>query len=239
MFKLTNYTLRDISTSRSEEKIKIDNLDIWVRYVVRPLSYLVSYPFIKFGISANTASYISFLISILGLFVVVGWPQKMGVLIAAIIFNFWIIFDAVDGNIARTTGSTSETGNYIDAIAGYFYLMVLYVSLGYASFKLSNNIMNLYVGMLGSLSTIFPRLVLQKKNALFGVDDSDEFSKNNYGLTQIIALNIAGPAGIMNPIMVIAVVFGFLESYLVFSVGIQFLLGIYTIVSTFKKIYKR
>lgn len=40
-----NYSLHEISSCRSKEKVHIDNIDIWVRLVIRPLSYIFTWLF--------------------------------------------------------------------------------------------------------------------------------------------------------------------------------------------------
>lgn len=226
-----------IVNSRTKDKIIIDNMDIWVRVVVRPLSFLVTYPLMRLKMTANLASFISIFISLVGLMmVVVG--KKDGVLPAILVFNFWIVFDAVDGNIARTNGTSSKVGTFIDAISGYLYLVVLYIALGLAVYYISDSLeyWSVVVGFITSLMTVFPRLVLQKKNVMFGSDDDDVSSKTSYGWTKMVALNIAGPAGLMNPMMIVAFFTNLLPLYLIFYATIQGVLGMITVATVFKKV---
>ncbi|WP_270322289.1 CDP-alcohol phosphatidyltransferase family protein [Weissella confusa] len=225
-----------ITHSRSETKIWIDNIDVWVRFVARPLSYLITYPLMKLNVSANVASMISMVISLAGLASVVVFKTD-GILPAILIFNFWIIFDAVDGNIASTLQKQSNKGTYIDAISGYLYLMTLYITLGLGVFYQTNNPIWIVVGFLTSLMTTFPRLVLQKKIAMFGVNEKDSSAKLNYGLKEILAMNIAGAAGLMNPLMIMAYCFNFLGAYLIFYMLVQGALGVMTIISSFKVVF--
>lgn len=225
-----------ITHSRSETKVWIDNIDIWVRFVARPLSYLITYPLMKLNVSANVASMMSMGISLAGLASVLIF-KTTGVLPAILIFNFWIIFDAVDGNIARTLNLQSDKGTYIDAISGYLYLMTLYVTLGFSVYYQTNNPIWIAVGFLTSLMTTFPRLVLQKKIAMFGVNTKDSSDKLNYGLKEIFAMNIAGAAGLMNPLMIMAYCLDCLGAYLIFYMFVQGALGVMTIISSFKVVF--
>lgn len=229
------YTLKQVINSRTEEKVKIDNLDIWVRFIIRPVSFVLTFLILKVKVTANQASFISMLISFLGLILVLFFHEN-GVLWALFVFNFWIIFDAVDGNIARVTNTFSDKGTYVDAISGYLYLMILYITLGLGLYYQINDIKYLVLGFTISIMTIFPRLVLQKKMAMFGSDKSDVSSKKEYGFKEKIALNIAGPAGLMNPLMLVAYFTDTLQQYLIFYGIIQTVLGILTIFSTFRSV---
>lgn len=229
------YTWKQVINSRTEEKIKIDNLDIWVRFIIRPISFVITYFILKIKMTANQASFLSMLISFIGLAFVLTFHEN-GLLWALCVFNFWIIFDAVDGNIARVTKTFSDKGTYIDAISGYLYLLILYITLGLGLYYQINDVKYLALGFLISIMTIFPRLILQKKAAMFGSDNSDVSSKKSYGLKEKIALNIAGPAGLMNPLMLIAYFTNTLQQYLIFYGIIQTALGVLTIFSTFRSV---
>lgn len=229
------YTLSEIVHSRTKEKVEIDNLDIWVRLIIRPVSFLLTYFILKIKMTANQASFVSMMISFIGLACVV-FNHDHGLLVAIVIFNFWIIFDAVDGNIARVTKTLSYQGTYVDAISGYLYLVILYVCLGLGVYYQTSDIKYLVLGFITSIMTIFPRLVLQKKESMFGSDASDVSSKKNYGIKEKIALNIAGPAGLMNPLMLIAYFTGTLSKYLVFYSIVQTAVGMLTIFSTFRSV---
>lgn len=225
----------DILNSRSKDKIAIDNMDIWVRFVARPISFLVTYPLMKIGITANAASVFSIIISLMGFLSVLIFKTQ-GILAALLIFNFWIVFDAVDGNIARTLKKSSVLGTFIDAISGYVFLVVLYVTLGLSVYLQTDELIWLIMGFVTSLMVIFPRLVLQKKIVLFGKDNNDASAKNKYKVKELIALNIAGPAGLMNPIMVIAYIFNQLPIYLMFYSVIQVAIGSLTILNTVRSV---
>lgn len=230
------YTWEQVVNSRTEEKVKIDNLDIWVRFIIRPVSFVITYFILRIKMTANQASFVSMLISLIGLTLVVIFHEG-GVLWALFVFNFWIIFDAVDGNIARVTKTFSDKGTYIDAISGYLYLLILYITLGLGLYYQTNDVKYLVLGFLISIMTIFPRLILQKKTAMFGHNKGDVSSKKNYGLKEKIALNVAGPAGLMNPLMLVAYFTGTLREYLMFYGIIQTGLGMLTIFSVLRSVF--
>ena len=58
------WTLQDLRSSLPSEKNRADAY--WTRWVLRPLSYPVSWLFLKGGWSANAVSYLSAVIAVLG-----------------------------------------------------------------------------------------------------------------------------------------------------------------------------
>ena len=113
------YSLADIINSRSSKKKYIDKIDIWVFTVVRPLSNLLTWLFLKLRLSANQATFISTIVGLLGAVIVIFSESSISTIIGLIVLNFWIVFDCIDGNIARTTHTSSKLGMYLDGISGY------------------------------------------------------------------------------------------------------------------------
>jgi phosphatidylglycerophosphate synthase len=118
--------LRDIIASLPPEKIKQDGL--WTRFILRPLSFPVSWLALALGMSAGAVSYFSALVSIAG-GVLFSFPGYWLPGIGAMLFNFFSVLDCVDGNMARATGTSSPWGGWADAVMGF----IAYTSVFFAS----------------------------------------------------------------------------------------------------------
>jgi phosphatidylglycerophosphate synthase len=122
-----NFTLKEIWASLPPEKKKQDGL--WTRFVLRPLSIPVTWLILRLNLRANTVSYISALFSIGGgvLFSQKGfWLPLWG----AILLNIFAVFDCVDGNVARITGTAGPWGGWADAVMGFVAYTSVFISSG-------------------------------------------------------------------------------------------------------------
>lgn len=110
------YTMRDILDSMTAEKKKSDGTMTACLY--RPLSYPVSWFFLRLSVSPNAVTCISMVFCaaafILSLF------QSTAFHWTAIAFFFvFAVLDCTDGNMARTIKEKSVYGSWIDAVGGY------------------------------------------------------------------------------------------------------------------------
>lgn len=237
---MDKYSLKDIVDSRDDHKKYIDKIDIWVFLVVRPFANLLTWLVLKIKMTANFATLLSTIIGFVGALTLIIGNSNNSLLIGIIIMNFWIVFDCIDGNIARTTKKSSLLGTYFDGISGYCYVSLLYTSLGVAIFKHYNLVagsMNLdwiyiLLGALTSMMCILPRLFEHKALSLFENYQSKITDKDNYSWFYILGLNIAGMAGLSNPLMLVAYFTGTLNFYLFAYFFIQLFIGMYSIIKT-------
>ncbi|TWW13656.1 hypothetical protein LABALGNA3A7_05790 [Dellaglioa algida] len=240
-----NYSLKQIINSRSEQKKNIDKLDIWVFIVVRPISNLLTWFFLKMKITANTATGLSTIIGAMGTVLLI-IPNKKYTLLGLIFINMWIFFDCVDGNIARTTKMSSKTGEFFDGISGYTFLAFLYIGIGvnvYNFYPLTFNgedmsWMYMLIGSVASMACILPRLMDNKAKTMFVDYDSKITNKDDYSLVYKLGLNVAGVAGLSNPLMIIAFFTGTLNFYLIIYFFIQSGIGLLAIYKTIASVSK-
>ena len=234
-----DYSLKQIVNSRTPHKKYIDKLDIWVYLVVRPVSNLLTWFFLKLKLSANIATAISTLIGFIGTFLVIIPGNKFSFL-GFILINFWIVFDCIDGNIARTTSTSSSVGEFLDGISGYTFLAFLYIGIGtnvYNNYSLQiNNVditwVYLVLGAISSMLCILPRLIDNKAKVMFKDYHSSVSNKDNYSIVYIVGLNIAGVAGLSNPLLLVSFLTGTLNIYLVFYFLIKSGIGTLSIIKT-------
>ena len=77
------------SKTMTEEKKKQAKNDFFAYYVGRPISYVLTVPFLKLNIKPNTVSFISFFPSIIG-FLLIGFGKNITLkLIGWLMFFLW------------------------------------------------------------------------------------------------------------------------------------------------------
>lgn len=179
--------------------------DIFAFYIGRPLSYVLTIPFLQFNVKPNTVSFLSILPSIMGFLILSFWGNEEGRWIGWLCFFLWNLLDGVDGNIARYTGQTSKLGGLWDATSGYFANVLLFCSMGMLAFHDTNSIVACACGYLAANMAIFPKLVMHKRMSLYGEASSEFNSKKDYNLLKVIALNVTSTSGFLQVIMLIAI----------------------------------
>lgn len=232
-------SVNDIKKSLPSKKKDRDKMDIWVYYIVRPISYYFTWVCLKLGITAAGATYLSMVIGLIGPLLLLEsnyYIQLLGVLL----INSWIVFDCVDGNIARFKNKTSLFGKFIDGVSGYIIMSSLYLCIG-ASVYLNSEVsllenqmwVYLFIGAIGSISTLFPRIIEHKATTMFSNYNSDITNKETYNFLYTIAFNIGGIAGLSLPLLLLSYVFNVEHIYILFYGLFHFLVAVY---SSFKTI---
>ena len=122
-----NYTLREIIASLPPEKVKQDGL--WTRFVLRPLSFPLSWAALRMGLSPSFVSYFSAFVSVAG-GILFAWPCAFYAGIGVVLFNFFSVLDCVDGNMARVSGKASPWGGWTDAVTGFITYSSVFFSTG-------------------------------------------------------------------------------------------------------------
>jgi len=223
----------NVRLSYAKEKISEDRGDFWVYYVIRRISFYPTWLFLKLGISANQATYISMVVGVGGCWLL-AFGNYVTRVTGALLVNFWIILDCVDGNIARYKETSSDYGEFIDALGGYLLNAILFLFVGIgafrnpeSSFKFANRIFagNLdktilvILGAWGSLAVIFSRLIFHKFMNIFSqaknaeTKSEIEFSKGSQRVVYLIAHNIVSFSGFLLPILFMAVIFRLLAMF--------------------------
>lgn len=160
---MKGYSLRYIVDSLPAKKNSKSSL--WVKIVVRKLSFLFTYVFINLGFSPWTVSIISVFVAVGGCLLLM-IPDYVCVIVGVILVQFWLILDCVDGNIARCKKLSSEMGSFIDALSGYYISGFVYLGVGVAAYNFSSidkyRIFFLLMGAFSSIAGILCRLIHQK-----------------------------------------------------------------------------
>ena len=147
-------------------------VSLWVYYVTRPISFIVTPFFIICGFSANASTLFGFVLGILSfIFSIYG-----ELFYAALFYNLFLIFDSVDGNIARLNGPTVN-GEYFDAITGDLinFLFLPFIGFGiyyngsdYFLMKIVTNQSLFIISLIVSILQLLFILNAQRKKIIFG-----------------------------------------------------------------------
>ncbi len=160
-------TPKDIENkTMSPEKRKSAKNDYFAFYVGRPLSYILTIPFLYTNISPNAVSLISIIPIIIGFALMCIGNTRAVLIVGWLMFFLWNLLDGVDGNIARYKRQFSKMGSVYDAMSGYIAMVLSFFGWGVAAAHnpgLFQNIVQLpldsYIvpGALSGIFVIFPR----------------------------------------------------------------------------------
>lgn len=230
--------LSDIKKSYHSVKKLSDRDDLWLYFVIRKISFYITWIFLKFGFSANQTTYITIIIGVVGCGFLTCNNYRIKV-IGALLVNFWIIFDCVDGNIARFKKESSKYGEFIDALNGYLMNALLFLCVGIGAFNcpefsfkfisrlfvfnINGNIL-IVLGAWSSITNILSRLIFQKFMNTFRTVKSTEIkprsnvnsSNSVYHKMYFIIHNIVSFSGFLTPILFLATIFRLLNIFVIF-----------------------
>jgi hypothetical protein len=228
--------MKDVRRAYSRAKRRQDKGDIWLYYVVRTMSFPLTCVFLRIGISANQATYISMVVGAVGCGLLAFGNDVMRI-IGALLVNLWIVLDCVDGNIARYKNSSNNYGELVDALSGYMMNGVLFLSTGIGAFihiepsfgvvtqfchiNLNEGIL-IILGAWASLAIILPRLIYHKFVNTFPQAESAEIkptARNSKGLYHSgyrMVHNITSFSGFLTPILLLATIFRLLSIFTLF-----------------------
>jgi phosphatidylglycerophosphate synthase len=197
----TMYTLRDIIASLPPEKSKQDGL--WTRFVLRPLSFPLSWAALALGLSPAGVSYFSALVSIAG-GVLFAWPDYRLATAGIILLNFFSVLDCVDGNMARASGKAGPWGAWADAVAGFIAYTAVFFSSGIYIFWKTCWWPVLIVTGLSSSANVLTRVAYQIYKNIVG-----ESAHGSVSFERMLAENV-GITGFLMPLLLVFHFCGFL-----------------------------
>ena len=231
-------TVKDIAEkSMTSDKKASAQSDLFAFYVIRPISYVASVPFMYTNISPNMISLISIIPVMIGF--VLSWftHSKSEMLVSWFMFFIWDVLDSVDGNVARYKHQLSKLGSVYDAMSGYLEAAFVFFSAGIMAAHSTGPLVRaglitpeilVILGGVTAVMNMYPRLVMHKtvttlmdKGQVRGVSE-----KKEYGIVKIIALNLKSCAGGALVLFLLAILFNWLDLYtvfyLLFNVAVMF-----------------
>ncbi len=224
----------------TESKKKGAKYDIFAFYVGRPISYVLTVPFIALGIKPNVISFLSLFPSIIGFFLL-GFGSDMKTrMIGGALFMLWNFMDGIDGNTARYMDMPSKMGRLWDATSGYVATMLLFFAMGISVintpiinkkdvFSVIPDYYYIVMGGMTSILLLFYRLVMHKKMLLYGEAAGEGLNdKNTYNIFKIIGLNILSTAGIMQVAMLICIYTNTTRGFVIFYFILHFIITIWS-----------
>lgn len=231
------------ATMSAEKKASAKN-DIFAFYIGRPITYILTIPFLYTNISPNTVTWISFIPVFLGLFLFWFGKSNMTLFWGWFCFFIWSMLDGVDGNIARYKKQYSKMGDTLDAAAGYYAMALIPFAAGIAAAHVPGAFTN-NVGfssetfiILGSLSgfwVLLPRLIMHKAiNSTGEKNIGGVKEKKGYSFPKIIALNLSSPPGAVQLFLLLSIFIKTLDLYTVVYFFINSAIMVMSMYSIFK-----
>lgn len=211
--------------------------DYFAFYVGRPLSYLLTVPFVKTNITPNQISYLSIIPLIVGFIIMIFTTDFVVLLLAWFLFFLWNLLDGVDGNLARYREQYSKDGSVVDAMAGYVAMVLTYFGAGIVAAHLNDSDIYIILGALSGISLIFPRLVMYKYINTVAQDESVSSikDKSDFNTIKILALNMTSITGIPQVLLLLTILTNQWVLFTLVYFTINFLLMIFSLYSLFKK----
>ncbi|CGG35010.1 TPA: CDP-alcohol phosphatidyltransferase family protein [Streptococcus pneumoniae] len=211
--------------------------DYFAFYVGRPLSYILTVPFVKTNITPNQISYLSIIPLIVGFIIMIFTTDFVVLLLAWFLFFLWNLLDGVDGNLARYREQYSKDGSVVDAMAGYVAMVLTYFGAGIVAAHLNDSDIYIILGALSGISLIFPRLVMHKYINTVAQDESVSSikDKSDFNTIKILALNMTSITGIPQVLLLLTILTNQWILFTLVYFTINFLLMIFSLYSLFKK----
>ncbi len=248
-------SLREIRFTYTEEKRNSDKENLWLYLVIRRLSFYPTWVFLKIGISANQATFISMVLGVLGC-ALLGIGGYGNSIIGALFVSGWSILDCVDGNLARLTKSANKYGVLVDSLAGFMMSALLLTSVGIGVFNhpdlMANSLLQLVptslhvdkslflvLGAWGSLAAIFYSLISESfenmfSRPLFGDSTEKVGLSGKSSIILLIGSNMTG-FGLLEPLLLIAAVSNSLSLLVVYYALVHSGAAVFTMTQAIRK----
>lgn len=202
----------DLKNTMTEEKKKNAKNDYFAFYIGRPLSYILTVPFLQLNIKPNFVSILSTVEVVIASVVLSASHNIKIAVIGWLLFFLWNLLDGVDGNIARLKKISTDLGSVYDAMSGYTAMFLFFFSAGIYAFNISDSkyaYIQIIIGAISGMSELFPRLVMHKaKNEVGNVSNIKSVSnKSEFGFTKKVALNVTSISGLVQPILLFCILF--------------------------------
>lgn len=186
---------------------------IWGFYVGRPITYVLTIPFLYTNISPNAITVISILF-VIASYVAFAAAKTTGIRLLGLFLLFlWSMFDGIDGNVARYKNQKSVSGDILDTLGGYLAIAVVFLGVGSMAYHdpLSRVFLSrefvLEIAGLSTAVSFIPRILMHRQIAAKGKEGGAGSiqDKSSYSLPKIIALNLCDPAGFQEHLILLAI----------------------------------
>lgn len=113
---MTEYNLKQIKGAY-EQKREWEKQFPLNYFIVRPVSFYISYIVLKITRNPAAVAFAGFLLGLAGCFLLL-FSNTLTIWPGIIFILLYSVSDAVDGNVARTTGNVTLFGKYLDGLIG-------------------------------------------------------------------------------------------------------------------------
>lgn len=208
---------KELKKTMTPEKKEFAKKDWFAFYVGRPLSYLLTIPFLVCNFKPNTISVISTVEVVFASVVLAMGHSRIVGYAGVLLFFIWNLLDGVDGNIARMKKNGTPIGSTFDAMSGYAAMFLIFFSAGIYTYNINGNAIFIIIGAVSGMSMLFPRLIMHKAaESRSAGAKADLGNRKNFTFVQTLALNLTSVAGLMQPLLLLAVIFNLSAYYTVF-----------------------
>jgi len=230
-------TIKAIERSYPKEKAESDRRYLfWVSFLIRKISFYVTYIFLKFKINAYQASIVSLVAGLISCYFL-AFGDYIWKIFGVFLLHLYSVGDCVDGNIARFNKTVSKLGSFIDTLSGYiiFNLVLLGISFGVYFYPESSVLLNYtrlnikifpIIGSWVALSYNLTRLISKEYKIIVKLNNEKiAISKKEWFLRQFF-----GMGGFFLPLLILASLFNFLDLLIVF-IGLVNTLALFVIIA--------
>jgi len=135
----------------------------YAKYVVRPISILFTWVFVRTPISANQVTILQEILGITGA-ILFGFGRFI---LGSLFLQLGYILDCSDGEVARWKNQQSESGKFLDLIGHMIVIPFYYFGLGLGLYFKTGQIIVIIAGFLAALFTIkTEKIILPTDNGL-------------------------------------------------------------------------
>ena len=142
--------IREVDRQEAREHISESIKNFPYVYVLKRISPYFTRFFIEYNISANQITFCSIMLGIIGNFMFV-FGNFYSMLLGCFFYQFWNLFDCVDGEIARVTNVKTAGGKYLETISVVITECAFVACLGIGLSKILDNNTYLLFGLIFAL----------------------------------------------------------------------------------------
>ncbi len=124
--------------------------DFWAMVFARPMTILLLYPIIEWKqLTPNRVTTASLITKAVAIWCIAFVHNYTGAVWGAILINIGLVFDNMDGTIARYRGNGSAFGNIYDKVTDAVSFVLLFWAMGWRAWLISHSIWDLVLPMAG------------------------------------------------------------------------------------------
>jgi len=135
---------------------------VWHGKLLRPLSIRITRLLLYTPVSGNQVTMTWGIVGIIGA-TLLSFGNYWYAVIAIILLAFSMVLDHVDGEVARYRGQSSDRGVFLDLLFHSIVDSLVFISLSFGVYIISNNAIYFIFGFLASSSLLWRQVILQDK----------------------------------------------------------------------------